>query len=394
MLFGGSGEPLTKILGEELIGRTPNPEDFLPGAKLDTPPHNHAMLYGASAHAIDFDDTLPPALAAHAGSAVFGAIMALLPSVDASGADILSAALAGYETAGRIGALVHSDHYLKGFHPTSTIGGFAAAAAAGHLLKFDPQQLQQALGLAATQASGLKCVFGSMTKPFNAGNAAASGVLAARLVSQGFTAPDNGLEADKGYLDMFIGKPEDERQVAPPDRFAILGNAFKFHAACHATHPMIEALLSLREANDFSFDDIERVAVETSELGLKTASIGAPTTGLECKFSYSYVAAATLAGHDMAADETYTDTASQDPMLDALRQKVQTSSGAKNAFVTQVTLQLKDGDPLVQDFDFNTFMRDHEKIKPRLLQKFTANTEPALGATKAGELKDSLMSLL
>jgi 2-methylcitrate dehydratase PrpD len=72
-------------------------------------------------------------------------------------------------------------HYDRGFHSTGTLGAFGAAAAAGLLLGLDEDQMTVALGLAGTQAAGLKAMFGTMAKPFHAGKAAANGVLAARL---------------------------------------------------------------------------------------------------------------------------------------------------------------------------------------------------------------------
>src|SRR3974377_2523079 len=101
--------------------------------------------------------------------------------------DVLRAFIAGYEAAGFVGSLVMSSHYERGFHSTATVGSFGAAAAAGLLLDLDESQMAVALGLAGTQAAGLKSMFGTMAKPFHAGRAAANGVLAARPAGRGVT---------------------------------------------------------------------------------------------------------------------------------------------------------------------------------------------------------------
>ena len=206
----GASEELTQIIGQEVLGRAPEAQDFIPGQVLDGYLPNIAMLRASSAHAIDYDDTFPPAQAAHTSSSVVGAVLALGRELGSSGKEILTAIITGFEVAGRVGGLLHGDHYLKGFHPTGTVAVFGVAAACGRLLKFDKQQMLEALGLAATQASGVKSTFGTMAKPFNAGKAAYNGMLSARLAAAGFSANHDALEGDKGYLDMFIGLPKEE----------------------------------------------------------------------------------------------------------------------------------------------------------------------------------------
>ena len=388
----GASEPLAQMIGEELYGRQITAKELLSG-ELQGPLHNRAMFHAAAGHAIDFDDTLPPAQAAHAGSSVVGAVLSLANETEATGAEMLSAVIAGFETAARVGALLHSDHYLLGFHPTATVGVFGAAAAAGRMLKFDEMQMRAALGLAATQACGLKCTFGTMTKPYNAAHAAGSGTLSARLVARGYTAPLDALEADKGYLAMFIGLPEEERSVEGVDQFRILGNAFKFHAACHATHPMIEGLKELQSAHSVGLQSIDRIEVSTTPLSLKTASIGEPSSGLEGKFSFSHVAAVTLLGYDTASDSAYSDDTIQDPDVMSLRQSVQTAETEEHPFLTTVTLALKDGQRLETRYDFRELMRDLDTVQVRLLEKFSANAGPVIGESEAETLKTDLMNL-
>ena len=389
----GANEELSKILCEELVGQTVTGSNLISGQAFAGAPNNHAMIYGASAHAIDFDDTLPPALAAHAGSAVIGALVASLPSVDASGQELICAIVAGYESAARVASLLHPDHYLNGFHPTATVGVFGAAAAVGRLMRFDRDQMQQAFGLAATQAAGLKCVFGTMTKPFNAGHAASAGLLSARLIARGFTAPTDALEASKGYTDMFIGKPQSEWSIAPKDTYAIRKNAFKFHAACHATHPMIEAIERIQDSHAFDLEDIESITVETSELGIKTASIVEPTTGLECKFSFYHVAAAALVGADMAADQTYSEAMLQDAKVTRLRKKVTLEIGEDDPFFTRLVIVLNSGETLEQDFNFYDLMKDQTRVRERLRAKFSVNTGSVLGTETTEAIDRKIMAL-
>ena len=390
----GVKETLVQILGEELFNKKVVAADMIPGALRSAALPSVAMLHAASAHAIDYDDTFLPAQKAHAGSVVVGAALTLAAATGASGKDILVAVVAGYEVAARVGALLHSDHYLKGFHPTSTVGVFGAAAACARLLKLDAGQIRAALGLAATQACGLKCTFGTMAKPFNACNAAASGMLAARLAARGFSGPESALEADKGYLDMFIGLPEQERQLALCNDYRIRENLFKFHAACHATHPMIEAIKQLKEMHDFCGEDVESLHVTASSLSLKTASIGVPKSGMECKFSFSQVAAFVLAGLDTAANDTFNDDILHNQAVNLLREKVTINEDpAITPVKTTVTLVLKSTKTVKLSYDFDKNLSDIEMIGAKLESKFVSNVEPELGVEKAEALKDLVIAL-
>ena len=388
----GAREPLTQFIGEEVFGRQIAAHDLV-GGQLEGPLHSQAMLYAGAAHAIDFDDTLIPARSAHAGSAVVGAALPIGCKLGVSGGELIAAVVAGYETAARIGALLHPDHYLLGFHPTATVGVFGAAAAAGKLMKFDTAQMCATLGLAATQACGLKCTFGTMAKPYNAAHAASAGLLAARLVARGFTAPPAALEAENGYLCMFLGLPEAERKIEGPEVHRIRDNAFKFHAACHATHPMIEALRALMAEHTDLAGRIDRVDVSTNSLCLKTASIGEPKTALEGKFSFSHVAALALVGCDTTSDAAYSDAAIRDKTLAGLRAKVHTNDSEMDHFRTTVTISTCDGGRYEMNFDFRALMNDREAVSSRIETKFITNTANAIGNAQAHRLYADVLAL-
>lgn len=390
----GASEELTQILGYEVLSRSVKAEDFIPGRHHEAYLPNVAMLRASSAHAIDYDDTFPPAQAAHTSSSVVGAVLTLAAESGSTGKEILTAIIAGFEVAGRVGGLLHGDHYLKGFHPTGTVGVFAVAAACARLLKLDKQQMLVALGLAATQASGVKSTFGTMAKPFNAGKAAYNGMLSARLAAAGFSANHDALEGDKGYLDMFIGLPKQERSLAPADEFLILGNVFKFHAACHATHPMIEATRQLMGEHGFTGEDVEAMEIETATLGLKTASIGEPKSGLDCKFSFSQVGAFVLNGIDTAADETYSDEILSNEQVNLTRLRVKTVENKDiSPLETTVRVTLENGAQYERYFDYQANMANLDNIKPGLESKFSVTAGSFLGDQTAATIKDLVMSI-
>lgn len=399
--MSGVNEPLSKILGEELAGEPTTPADLLPNTEDTLRSPDWAMRYAATAHALDYDDTYVPGQASHAGNVVTGAVLAVLRHHNISGKEVITAVVAAYEAAARIGELLTPEHYLNGFHPTCTVGSFTAAAVTSKLMGFDVQQTQAALGIAGTQASGLKCVFGSMTKPFNAGNAAASGIIAASLVKRGYTAPLNILEADKGYLDMFLGKPKEDWQIAPVGDFKIRGNLFKFYAACHATHPVIEALKEIQAerttaGKTIAPNDVDQLHIEVTDLSLKTASIIHPKQGLQSKFSFPQIAAFVLCGINPSSNSAFTDDMLGNDAVNTLRQRitVEISDELDIPFNVNLKLTLKSGEVIDKAYrGVEYFSSIRLEQLPTLQDKFVANASESLTPRQAKQLLAGVLSI-
>ncbi len=150
--------------------------------KLPVP--SAAIVNGAASHALDFDD-VNLAMPGHPSVAILPALLALAEERGSTGADVLTAFVAGYELQCRVGKTIAPGHYDGlGFHATATVGSFGAAAACAHLMGLDAEKFAIALGIAGTQAAGLKSMFGTMCKPLHAGKAAYHGYLAAKTAAR------------------------------------------------------------------------------------------------------------------------------------------------------------------------------------------------------------------
>src|SRR4029079_18461437 len=160
--------------------------------------HHAALMNGISSHVLDFDDTHPKTII-HPAAPVIPALLALAERQPMSGSDFLTALVIGAEVECRIGNMVYPKHYDAGWHITGTAGVFGAAAAIGKLLGLQHQHMLWAIGLATTQASGLREMFGSMGKAFHPGRSAQSGYLAALLARDGFTSGEYGIEGPRGF---------------------------------------------------------------------------------------------------------------------------------------------------------------------------------------------------
>src|SRR6516225_5487856 len=180
----GASDGLVRLLLDEMNEAGGAPKASVIGHELRLPALSAALVNGAAAHALDYDD-VNMAMPGHPSVAILPALLALAELRHSSGHAVATAFVAGYETTCRIGAALQPGHYNLGFHSTGTIGSFGAAAACARLLGLDAETTAIALGIAGTQAAGLKSQFGTMCKPFHAGRASQNGLLAARRAAGG-----------------------------------------------------------------------------------------------------------------------------------------------------------------------------------------------------------------
>lgn len=280
-----------------------------------------ALLNGIAGHVFDFDDTHLKTII-HPAGPVAAAILALAEYRPVSGAAFLHAFILGVETECRIGNAVYPAHYDVGWHITGTAGVFGAAAAAGKLLGLDEQRMTWALGIAGTQSSGFREMFGTMCKSLHPGRAAQNGLAAALFAERGFTSSDRVLEAPRGFA--HVMSPTRNFDAITKDlgkTFEVALNTYKPFACGIVIHPVIDGCVQLRNEHEIAAADIERIEVRVHPLVLELTGKTAPRTGLEGKFSvYHSAAVAILDG--AAGERQYSDAAVNDPRAVALRGRV------------------------------------------------------------------------
>ena len=376
----GSHEPAPQILLQTLAPDPHADGASVIGHRLRVSPLQAALVNGTSSHVLDFDD-VNATLIGHPSVAILGAALGLAESLHSSGPEFLCAFVAGYETACRVAAAVGPLSYLRGFHHTGTIGTLGAAAACARLLSLDVARTTTALALAATQAAGLGCMVGTMSKSFHAGKACENGLLAALLAQNGFTANESAIESAKGFAATASGACDSAAALAePPLGWHILSNLFKFDASCYMTHSTLAGIRELRTQHRLNSDAIAEIRLHLGELEFATCALPKPTTGLEVKFSVAHLAAmAALGRSTMVID----DAAAGDPAVVALRDKVTVSNDGTSGAPTAVEVMLNDGSRLTTARDVNTPERDLVLQRRRVEQKFRTITTPHLGADRA-----------
>ena len=394
--LAGSREPLSEILRAEFADSS-GPCQIV-GTELSCSAPAAALLNGAAGHALDFDDA-HTMMGGHPTVPVFPAALAQAQEMATSGERLLEAFLVGVEVEARIGALVGPVPYTKGWHSTSTIGIYGAAAAACRLLGADHEQFAHALGMAGSQASGLKANFGTMTKPFHAGHAAERGLLAARLAMRGFTSNPEVIEGKQGYADAAAtGRDELRWQAleAEGDRYMILDTLFKYHAACYLTHAAIESVGALRPelaAKGMASEEIEKATVTVHPGLLDVCGIERPTTGLEAKFSLTATTSLALLGVDTSNIATFVDDTLDDPQVKRMIERVEVKTD-RDLRHTQSRVELDTGAEQLQSFhDTGVPASDLEHQGRKLEAKMAALTSPMVGTELGAQLRDQWLNL-
>jgi 2-methylcitrate dehydratase PrpD len=340
----GSTEPVSRIISDFVLEEGGEPQASVFGMALKLPSRAAAMANGTISHALDYDDT-HFAHVGHLSVGIMPAALAVGEAINASGADILDAFLIGAEAACRIGMTLGRHHYEHGFHQTATAGAFGATIAAGRLMGLSSVEMGMALGIVSTRASGLKSQFGTMGKPFNAGISAANGVEAVKLASRGFISCEDGLSGPQGFISTHTqGSIGRDAWINPPPRYFVFeDNKYKLHACCHGTHAMIEALLWELRERPFLLADVDGLTIAVNPRWLNVCDIKVPRTGLEIKFSYTWLASMTLFGIDTSNDASYQDALCQAAHIVDFSSKVTVISDPEvSDMQTKVIITLKD----------------------------------------------------
>jgi 2-methylcitrate dehydratase PrpD len=302
-----------------------------------------ALVNGISSHVFDFDDTHLKTII-HPAGPIASALLPLAETRGMSGRDFLHAFILGVEVECRIGNAVYPNHYDVGWHITGTTGVFGAAAAAGKVLGLDRQQMIWALGIAATQSSGLREMFGTMCKPFHPGRAAQNGLLAAHLAEQNFTSSDRGIEAPRGFAHVLSTK-FDPAEITEKlgETWEIALNTYKPFACGIVIHPAIDGCIQLRNAHGLKARDVASISLKVHPLVLELTGKTEPRTGLEGKFSVYHSCAAAIV-HGRCGEHEYSDEVVADPEIVALRGKVRAEAAPDiHEDQVDVTLVTTDG---------------------------------------------------
>ncbi|MBB1090183.1 MmgE/PrpD family protein [Rhodopseudomonas palustris] len=359
-----------------------------------------ALLNGALGHSLDFDDTHADS-SLHPSAPVVPAAFAVGELVGASGREVLTAIVAGYEVCCRLGnALDPTSHYARGFHPTATAGAYGAAAAAAKLFGLTQDQIVAAFGVSGSQAAGSLqfLVNGAWNKRYQVGAAAMNGVIAATLAKNDFIGATESVEGIHGLLVGYTDTPHHDKAVADLGRvYETMKIGVKPYPSCRYTHAAIDALIAMRREHNLTPDQVKRVEIGLHRNGITLTGDAAtkrhPSSIVGGQFSMFFTGALALEQGSFGWDD-YTRLG--DPAIDALADRFDVVQDARlegktHPFGARVSITTDDGvheriyaDPSGEP---NAFPTDQA-----MAQKFLQLARPVLDG-RAQQFADAILTL-
>ncbi|MGE8367626.1 MmgE/PrpD family protein [Cupriavidus sp.] len=369
------------------------------------------LMNGILVHGLDYDDTHSRGVI-HATASVFPTVLGAAEHAAASGADLLTAYVAGMEIATRIGMVAQGGFHQVGFHPTGLAGVFGCTVAAGWLHRLDASRLAMAQGIALSMGSGSLEFLedGAWTKRMHPGWAGAAGIMAATLAAHGYIGPRRAYEGRFGLYASHLGERMAQADLglateALGERWQIEEVAVKPMPACHFTHAPADAAIAL--SREFSgsaaqkLAAIRRLRVLVPEQVVSTvcepvANKRRPANGYDAQFSIPYIVATGLLKGRFTLDEL-DDAALADPDVLALAAKVDYEIDPASTFprhyTGEVVVEMADGRVLRHREAVNRGNTDRPLTNEDIAAKYRENATRTLDAGRAQRVADAVLGL-
>jgi 2-methylcitrate dehydratase PrpD len=285
-------------------------------AQLDfrTSPANAALANGVAAHTLDYDHF------GHQSAVMVPCVLAAGEAKGCSGRELIEAYIVGVEVSALLAKGMGKEAQGIGLHPAGVCGSLGAAAAAGKIFRLGPEQIQIALGIAASLTAGLSQNFGTMVKPLHLGNAARNGIMAAQLAAAGFTANPQIFDQAGGFFGA-LSAEETSEKLGKHFRFLQPGIAFKAYPCPYSSQRAVDAIIKIAERHNVIPDDVTEITCAAAPKTFRVLIHHRPTTSLEAKFSLEYLLAAGLKLRTID-EECFSPEHVNDPEMRGLVEKV------------------------------------------------------------------------
>jgi len=397
--LAGSREEDAKICAEIARQENAKEETSVIGQGFKSSALQAALANGTAAHALDFDHSFT--LMGQPTAPIIPAIFALGESLGASGRQLLEAYVAGFEVTGK---LAHSlrDSAHEGWHAPSTLGSFGAAAGCSKLLGLSVSQVEMALGITASMASGVVANFGTMTKPLHVGLGARNGVLAAKLAQSGFTANAKAIETGVGfYQTLHGGTAINEQAIDELGRsYALLADGLRIkpYPCGGLTHQVIDSVLEFRAKHGLTPEMVDAVDVDVVKHTFDRIAFRVPQTSIQGKFCMPYLVARAIIDGKVGID-TFTESAVRDQNVLKLAERVRMNldAGLKKSDLagrpSRVTVRLKNGQTYSREAEHAKGSPEFPMTEAELDEKFFECAKHAIPAGSAQRALENIQKL-
>ena len=410
VVLGGTAIQSSRIIAELAADWSPaNGVSTMVGFKRRSSPQLAALVNGTTGHCLELDDDHREGTQ-HPGVAIIPAAFAVAEEIGASGKDFVLAVVLGYEIMIRLGEAHLGKSYLCGFHPTGTCGSIGAAVAAGRLLGLNVEAMTGAIGLGASQSSGLSTFRsnGAWNKRLHPGHAAHAGVLAAHLSKRGFRGPSESLLSPEGWLQAYAYKGEFDVNFITGklgEKWDLLDNSIKVHACCRFAAPIVDATLELAKRHNIRPEQVKEIVVGMAKFPLYRSLTEPrerkynPTSVVDAQFSAPFAAAVSIV-KQRAFVEEYSEEGIRDPEVLKLAQRVRWVIDEEaervwpKRYPAQVDITLTDGSVLRSRVEWPKGDPENPATDAELHDKFKYLATPVLGASTTARVYEGLRGLV
>jgi 2-methylcitrate dehydratase PrpD len=399
----GSTLPWSRIIADFSKDLGGTQKSTIWGRNLKAPAPNAALANGTAVHSFEIDDLHKTSIVHPGGVAIVPALAMVEYIGGCNGEKFLTAIIAGYEVAIRVGMSVGASHLKRGFHPTGTNGTFGAAAAAGSILKLDSEKMTHALGIAGTQAAGLMAAqFSAMVKRMHAGRAAQSGIYGALLAEKGLTGINNILEAEYGgYCSTMAGESNKNLLTKGLGEDFETGQVgFKPYSAGGSTHTAHEAVKSIMEKNNITEDLIDKIIIHSTTVTYHHTSWEYKPEGVTAaQMNMQYIVAVTALEGSIFIDQ-FTEEKIKDPKIIEFSRKVEVfpdpeldklGPDFRHAIIAEV--KTKDGKIFKQRVDTAKGSNKKPMTNNEIIQKYNILASKVLSQNRVNELYDMILNI-
>lgn len=310
VMYAGLSEPVASITADHARAMSAGHSGAGLCATGRADPAWAAFANASAAHAQDFDDHCPAVLGGHASAILVPVALAVGEYAGSTGSDLLDAYVVGFEVMVALARGVNPWHYAAGFHPTSTLGTFGAAAAASYLLGLGERETVHALAMAASFASGLKVNFGTMVKPLHCGWASLAGINAALLAGRGLEGNSFAYEGKQGFGEVHggwrLGEQERPKEVSLGSEWFLETSGMPLRKpwpCCGSIHSSIEAALRIHGELGVAATELASVRVGVHPRRLPHTDRGDPSSPAEARFSNQYCVAVALVRGELSQND-------------------------------------------------------------------------------------------
>jgi len=393
--LAGSREPVGRIMLEYARSLTGGGEATIWGTANKVAEVEAALVNGTLSHALDYDD-MNRSMLGHPSSVMVPALFAMAEKMHLSGRTLLEGYIIGLEVMARLGRIFGPQAYAKSWHPTAVLGVMGSCAGTGYLLRLSYEQMLNAIGIAASEASGIKKNFGSMTKSLHAGSAARKGLWAARLAEKGLTSDAQALDGTFGFMEMFNGgtyDPEAVSDAGKPLEIMDPGLVFKQYPCCGGLHSLLDNMISMKYQEGISPEQVAGIECRVHPSRITYLDRQVVQDGLEAKFSIQYCVATALL-HGKVGLDHFAEESVVRPETQALMKKVRiTSSKNLGGFGSELVVRTLDGREFSSTLSEAKGGPSFPLTESELFQKFVDCAAVTMSSSQAEQAGVALMGL-